>query len=306
MKKILPLALILFIISNLAAITIQQKLVNDDDLNVGDRFQLQIYADVPLKSVVVPDTLTSFKILEAEKKKEPSGKTWLQLTIVPILTGSLSFPKLQVIPEISDGQTHFTDAFQVKVIPVRAENDTTLVDIKPLAKYPMQLPIWVYYILITIAILGIIYLILHRRKRTRIDTTEKANIPSSTSLDPPWKIALKQLDELLSLNLIQKGEYIRHHYELSLILRQFLERKYRFPAVEMTTSEIQQVADRLYIASSQEVLNFLKYCDRVKFAKYIPTREEIEKYENWLRSWLQSFELVEAQQMLAHRGIEHA
>jgi len=100
MKKILPLALILFIISNLAAITIQQKLVNDDDLNVGDRFQLQIYADVPLKSVVVPDTLTSFKILEAEKKKEPSGKTWLQLTIVPILTGSLSFPKLQVIPEI--------------------------------------------------------------------------------------------------------------------------------------------------------------------------------------------------------------
>ena len=74
----------------------------------------------------------------------------------------------------------------------------------------------------------------------------------------------------------------------------------------MTTSEIQQVAERLYIASSQEVLNFLKYCDRVKFAKYIPSPEEIEEYENWLRSWLQSFELVEAQQKLAHGGIEHA
>ena len=306
MKKILPLALILLFISYLSAITIQQKLVNDDNLNIGDRFQLQIYADVPLKSVVVPDTLTSFKIIEVEKKKEPSGKTWLQLTIVPILTGSLSFPKLQVIPEISDGQTYFTDAFRVIVIPVRAENDTTLVDIKPLAKYPLQLPIWVYYLLIAFIIVGIIYLILNRRNRGGKDSTVKETIPSSTSLDPPWKIALKQLDELLSQNLIQKGEYIRHHYELSLILRQFLERKYRFPAVEMTTSEIQQVAERLYIASSQEVLNFLKYCDKVKFAKYIPSQEEIEEYENWLRSWVQSFELVEAQQKLAHGGIEHA
>ena len=72
MKKILPLALILFIISNLAAITIQHKLVNDDDLNVGDRFHLQIYADVPLKSVVVPTNLNYFKILEAEKKRNRS------------------------------------------------------------------------------------------------------------------------------------------------------------------------------------------------------------------------------------------
>lgn len=306
MKKILPLALILFIISNLAAITIQQKLVNDDDLNVGDRFQLQIYADVPLKSVVVPDTLTSFKILEAEKKKEPSGKTWLQLTIVPILTGSLSFPKLQVIPEISDGQTHFTDAFQVKVIPIRAKNDTTLVDIKPLAKYPLQLPIWIYYLLIALALSGIIYLILQRRNKSKKDSTIKEDISSSASLEPDWKIALKNLDELLSLDLIQKGEYIRHHYELSLIIRRFLERRYRFPAVEMTTSEIQQFMDRIYISGSQEVLDFLKYCDKVKFAKYIPSREEIEEYENWLRSWLQTFELVEAQHKLAHGGIEHA
>lgn len=306
MKKILSLTLMLLLISFLTAISIQQKLVNDDNLNVGNRFQLQIYADVPLKSVVVPDTLTAFKILEVEKIKAPSGKTWLQLTIVPLLTGSLSFPKLQVIPENSDGQAHFTDAFQVKVIPIRAENDTTLVDIKPLAKYPLQLPIWIYYLLIALALSGIIYLILQRRNKSKKDSTIKEDISSSASLEPDWKIALKNLDELLSLDLILKGEYIRHHYELSLIIRRFLERRYRFPAVEMTTSEIQQFMDRIYISGSQEVLDFLKYCDKVKFAKYIPSREEIEEYENWLRSWLQTFELVEAQHKLAHGGIEHA
>ena len=98
------------------------------------------------------------------------------------------------------------------------------------------------------------------------------------------------------------GRYKHHHYRLSEILRQFLERKYRFAALEMSTSEINWVTQRVRVDSAAEVMDFLRLCDRVKFAQYVPGMEETADAEEWLRGWLRSFEVEEARRRMAQVG----
>lgn len=291
----------------LSAADISQELLNADDLSVGDRFQFNIRADVSLNSVVVPDTITNFHVFKVERKAPIASPAWLQLEIAPLLPGSHSFPSLEVMLDSPDGERYFTDRFRLNIIPVRAAEDTLLVDIKPVEKYPGQLPGWLYVLLLLL--LGVLVLLYFLRRKPREEPSPEPNrreAPVPVIPDPAWKEALKKLAELLSQDLLAKGEYISHHYQLSMLLRQFLERKYRFAAGEMTTSEIGWVTERIRVDRSSEVLEFLRYCDKVKFAKYIPTAEEAEQATNWLRSWLQSFEVLEAQAKLASGGAARA
>jgi hypothetical protein len=288
------------------ALSLAQSLVDADDLSVGDRFRLEIKADAPLRQALVPDTLASFHVLSAEKPGKGPDGYGLALTIVPLLPGTQSFPSLEVIPEVPDGQRHFTDRFRVKVIPVRAEGDTALADIKPLEKYPMQLPLWAYGLALALIAAGILFLLLNRSRQAVAAKTEPEPEQAPAIPDPTWKLALQALDELRAEGLTGRGEYILHHYRLSMILRQFLEKKYRFAAGEMTTSEILWTTRRVWVDNAPEVLSFLRYCDKVKFAKYPPTHEEVWQAEEWLRGWLKSFEVMEAQQKLEGGGGVHA
>lgn len=65
--------------------------------------------------------------------------------------------------------------------------------------------------------------------------------------------------------------------ELSAIVRQYLEERYRVRAPELTTEEFLQVARRAagLSAEHRELLSaFLERCDRVKFAGYRPDADE--------------------------------
>lgn len=300
MKKPLLLSLFLLMLALLSGVKITQDLTQEKDLSVGDRFFFNIRADLGLKSVSVPDTITVFKVLKTERVSSPGKKAWLRLTIVPLFPGSHVFPRLNVQPDEPDGNAYHTDRFRIYVIPVRAVEDSLLVDIKPLARYPMQLPLWLYPLLF-LAMLALIaaYFLLRRDKRKPAPPPPTPAAPEKPLPDPAWKQALRELDSLLELQLIARGEFSLHHFHLSHILRQFAETKYRFAAREMTTSEIKWVMERIHVDKSDEVLSFLRYCDRVKFARYIPSAEEVGSAESWLRAWLMAFEVAEARQALA-------
>jgi hypothetical protein len=303
-KKATLLFILILLAGYVSAINIRQSLENADDLSVGDRFQLVIYADAALKSVVIPDTITNFHVYKVERKTKGKEYPWISVTLVPLLPGSHVFPSIKVIPEETDGIDHYTDRFRVYIVPVRAEKDTLLVDIKPVEKYPLQIPLWVYLVLIAVlAVLIVLFIILSRKPKTEKAEAAPVEIAKQQVPDPAWRIALNQLDALIRLELVRRGDHIRHHYELSLILRHFLERKYRFTAGEMTTTEILWVTQRVWIERSAEVVEFLRFCDKVKFAKYLPSPDEIENAERWLRTWLQYFEVLEAHQRIG--GGEH-
>ena len=94
---------------------------------------------------------------------------------------------------------------------------------------------------------------------------------------PAHEIAFDDLNKLFSSDLLENGQYKAFFSELSLILRAYLENRYFIYALEETTYEI--VRDMKKKLEEKELLNdleqVLSLSDFVKFAKYIPTEDEI-------------------------------
>lgn len=292
--------LVFAVLTSLQALT--QNLLGSDDLSVGDRFKLQLRDSEDLRSVAVPDTLESFKVLHWKLMKEARQPDWIEMTIVPLLPGSHSLPSMEVFPANLALPTMYTDRFRLNIVAVRDQADTLLVDLKPLEKYPLQLPWWLYWTLAGLALLTIALVFAIKPKPAQAPRPPKQESLEPRTVDPAWKVALKQLDELIAQELMLRGEEKQHHFRLSEILRQFLQRKYRFGAIKMSTSEIQWLTRRVYVEAAPEVIGFLKYCDRVKFAKYMPDWEEADIAQSWLRHWLTAFEVEEAREKLSSTG----
>lgn len=89
------------------------------------------------------------------------------------------------------------------------------------------------------------------------------------------------LNQLKNSDLIRKGLVKQYFFQMSEILRRYLERRFKIRALESTTYELMQeltpVATRDQVNLIQEVVNF---CDLVKFAKYEPPALEIIQETN--------------------------
>lgn len=286
--KLYLLVIMTLCLVGLGAQGLSQQLENADDVSIGDRFQLIIKAPFALNRVIVPDTLTNFVVLNTERVNEPGVPAWFKLTITPILPGYHTFPALVVEPVRKDGNVYATDRFRINVIPVRAESDTLLVDLKAPRRYPWQVPIWVYVLLLFVAVLCFVWYLWLGRKRPQTPAREEKPKEPAVPV-PDWQAALNDLKELISRGYIAQGQIVRHYYLLSFILRGFLQKRFRIAAMEMTTSEIRHALDRVYPDRKNEVMQFLRFCDSAKFARYIPSDEEVTVQHVWLEDFLFSF-----------------
>ena len=96
---------------------------------------------------------------------------------------------------------------------------------------------------------------------------------------PAHEIALQKIRELLAKDYISRGLDSQFYYELSLIVREYLEARFGIRAPEMTTEEFLEHLRRgsaLEPAHKELLKDFLMHCDLVKFARYEPGRPEID------------------------------
>ena len=282
--KLWPAVLLLLALSPLTA-QISQSLVDADTLTVGARFQLILKADFPLSSVSIPDSLDGFAVLGKDLVSDKGSQPYFKITLSPLKTGALSFPPLKVHGKASD---YFSNGFRINVLAVRAEQDSTLRDIKPLRKYPLQRPLW-FYLILPLALLAFLIWILSQRKKQSAAKPVTIAPKSSLRVLTPWEAALQELDQLEAENLLQKEDLAAFHFSLSMILRRFLELQYHVAAQEMTTLEIRAALARIGLDTDVETTGFLLYCDQVKFARVVPSSQEIDSKLLWLRKYLESF-----------------
>lgn len=265
---------------------VTQHLTGVDSLKIGSMFQLNIQTDFPLQEVLIPDTLSAFRVLEKKIRKDGSGSV-AELSIIPLRTGTLSFPKLELKSSRIIGSGSSTDAFRVFVLRSRAEADTLLRDIKPLRSYPAQLPFWLYpAVLLVIVVLAIMLIILAFKQKA---PQRQAILPKPvpTKVIAPHQKALDALEELWQSGLMYRN-YLEYHFMLSMILREYLEASLGFGAIQMTTAEIAESLLVLKPQFGKEYINILQYCDMVKFAKVQPDLEDITLQTEKLRSILKS------------------
>lgn len=107
--------------------------------------------------------------------------------------------------------------------------------------------------------------------------------PRAAAAPPPrpaWEVAYDRLRDLDSRHLPRSGQYEPYYVELSAVLRTYIEARFTLHAPERTTQEFLAEASSSGLMSDahQKLLaGFLRHCDRVKFAQFQPTIDEMDR-----------------------------
>ncbi len=148
-------------------------------------------------------------------------------------------------------------------------------DIKP----PVSFISDYFFVLLFVAILILVFLIFFLSRFLK-DKLNKRTVLSSLPSKPAHQIAYEALAALKAKNLPGQGKIKEYYFELSDIVRRYIENRFAIRAPEMTTEEfLISLGNYGVLATPHKnlVKKFLELCDIVKFARYGPTMKEIDK-----------------------------
>lgn len=134
-------------------------------------------------------------------------------------------------------------------------------------------PTWVWA-LIALAAVAVLGTLVYAWRRSR------GRKPIVAPSAPPWELAKERLALLARRQLPQQGKYDAFFVDLSAILRYYIEGRFQLHAPERTTPEfLSESAGKGYFTPEQEVFlsRFLRLCDRVKFARFRPDLDEMQR-----------------------------
>jgi hypothetical protein len=272
---------------------------NDKPYYVGDRITLRLEVNHPAGSQVdmypIEEQWGDFEVIDQTKwqtvqNEDGSATTGKDIVVALFEPGQYQTPSLVVEHRKPDGSVEELGApvIRLTIDSVLEEGDTELRDIKPQATLPVP-PIWpliVAIIAVTLLVLGGVLgggLWLYHRWRQQGMVTE---LPLPViDARPPEVIAYAELDRIERLNLPAHGRMKEHYTLVTDCLRRYIEGRYQIPALDRTTSELRE-AFRMSSASKDSVrgfINLLMESDLVKFARFLPLREEAYQLINQAR-----------------------
>lgn len=248
---------------------------------IGEQVKLNLSYDLPSnKKPLFPafnDTINSQLEIVSKTAIDTlvdtkSGRQVLsqQLMITSFDTGYLVIPPIP-FGMMEDGDTTY-QVFQSEPLLLNVftvEVDTTK-DIKPIVRplaEPYTLSEFLPWILFSFALAVVIFAIFYfirRRKKNKPFFAKKEK-----PLLPPHEQALLDLETLRLKKLWQNDRLKDYHSELTDIIREYIERRFHIPAMEMVTFEIVQELKKTGV--NEQILSRVQasfeLADLVKFAK---------------------------------------
>ena len=104
---------------------------------------------------------------------------------------------------------------------------------------------------------------------------------------PPHITALNKLQNLKKQKLWQKGELKEYYSKISLILREYIEMRFNFPALELPTSDIVKNLKQLDSDLLSKLEFVLRKADNIKYAKGLSlegeNKESMEKSKEFIQ-----------------------
>ncbi len=136
-------------------------------------------------------------------------------------------------------------------------------------------PVWLWFVLLGIALGGGGFWIIYQRRKQGIQKTER-----EPSLNPHEE-AYQALSRLQHSDLIRKGQIKLYFFQMSEILRHYFERRYEIRVLELTTYELNRdLKEKVDPEKLSLIMDVLSLCDLAKFAKYEPPPVEILHQNN--------------------------
>lgn len=246
-------------------------------LTVGDQFRMTFTVKHPKEIPISPlaiDTIDPFGIIEQKITQKTMGDKMIStfdLKLAAFATGDLKIPPFRVFfqtnPKDSILKYVASDSIPISIASVLPENMRDINDIKKPIDFPNFLPLVIIAILVGLTIIVFIGYRLAKRLR-RIREMIKP-------LPPPWEEALAAINRIPVQDWLTNNLIKRYYYTISEILKRYLERRFLFPAVEQTTTELIRNMKQNKIPERDGFGNFFTSSDMVKYAKFVPPRDEI-------------------------------
>ena len=249
-------------------------------LTVGDHFlyidSIAAPSDAQLQLIPPQEKLGDADVMSPVYKveKTPPGCIVYACTLAVFQPGEAKIPTLSFAFTNNAGKAREIngDTLTINIHSILPP-DTAGMQIADI-KGPRRLggPVWPY-ILIPLLLAGIIFGGMKARQLLRGKIIEPLVPPV-----PPWEIAIQRLDELKKERHVEFGRFKEFYFELSLIVRGYIEGRYETSAVESTTFELESndklknIVDALY----NQLFKFFWNADLIKFAKSIPTVKDAD------------------------------
>ena len=276
---------ILFFLFLISTVTFSQKVsvVSDTtNIRIGEQFLFQILVK-DTANVIFPEkleNLTSLEIVENIKIDTFKNSLIKKYLMTGFDSGAFYIPSQQIFIKnrafITDSilinvATIATDTTKQKMFPIKAIQNEPLVydDFKP----------YIIWLLLALLLIGaVIYYLVTSKKPT---ITEEEGIAALA----PFEEAIEKLQELDTKLLWQNNEIKKYYSELTEIVRAYIEKELKIPALEITTHELVDILSDFNktktIDASKETIKklnaLLQEADLVKFAKSTPLSHEIEE-----------------------------
>jgi hypothetical protein len=247
--------------------------IDTTNIRIGEQFQLKISV-AETQNVIIPKIqLKGLEVIDSTRIDTLKNSLIRRYILTGFDSGAFYIPQQQIFVK---NQAFLTDSLLVNVATIAI--DTTKVKkfpIKSIKKEPYTFDdfrIYIYLILAVLAIIGfwIYWFVIKKRKETE-------DAPTYRTL-PPFEEAILRLNELDEKLLWQNNKIKEYYSELTEIVRGYIERELKVPALENTTDEvlamIKYFKNADSIETSKETIKKLKdllqEADLVKFAKSIP------------------------------------
>ena len=285
----------ILIFTQLFAAEISQKLERPEKVFIGSPVHLHVEIQtLETDSVFTAkiDTIDIFQVLDISQtenfdKDTESMYHKIDIKFAGFDAGKFDFPELEfTVKRKNDNQILKTKAFNIEIISVIADSSQVIKEIHDPIK--IHFGFWEYFIPI-ISLIILIALIFFLRKFIK---SRKKEILKQDYIDtrPAYQKAMEQVEALKAKDLLSKGSFIEFHFQLSLILRFFIEEQFKINAMEMTTNEIRQSFHSDVYQEKNKILDYLAYADKVKFAKFSTTINDSESYLKWFINYLKLYE----------------
>lgn len=254
--------------------------IETSQIRIGEQFNLRISVN-ETENVILPKLeLKGLEVIDSARIDTLHNMLIQKYIITGFDSGAFYIPQQQVFVK---NQAFLTDSLLVNVATIAI--DTTKIKkypIKTIKAEPYTLDDFIIYIYILIAALAIIgfwiyWFVIKKRKTEEEEPTYRAL--------PPYDEAIYKLNELDEKLLWQNNKIKEYYSELTEIVRGYIERELKVPALEKTTDDILETLkdfnEAETISTSKETIKKLKEllqeADLVKFAKSKPLALEIEE-----------------------------
>ena len=289
-KRSMAAVIFLFVSTVCFSATVETKL-EPASARIGDLFQLKVAihdgGDAKIEWPHFLSDSLAFQLLSIDSSGMLPQERVFNLALYD--TGKYLLPPLPVILHRADSrETLFTQHAQVEIVSILPDTASAPQPIKGVRSLPLtfrDMLAWTPWLLALLLVAAAIYFYRRFRKQQQ---PEKYKAPEI--ILPAHELALRELIALRDNKYPERGMLREFFTEISEILRRYMERRYEFPALEMTTWDLEQELSRERYPQIlvHQSLPVLRESDLVKFAKYLP------EWENCTEHLERAFEIVQA------------